>query len=383
MAQLDKIRLSGVTYDIIDATAIHSLDGYYTTGETNAAITAATNALAESIAEQGYQTSGDVQNAISGKADTTAVTQAISEAVSGKADTTAVTQSISEAVSGKADTTAVTEAISEAVSGKLDTSIFQTYSGNTETVLASKFAGATWSSSDKKIYFYDNASATGTALAYIDGTDFVKDGFLSSVTIDNRTISGESVPCLVFIWNTDAGIQETDIPVSGIFDPTNYVTVDTFTAYTASTDTVLGGKADTTAMTEAISEATSGKVDNSTYTAFTSSTDTALAGKANTADVVTDVETTVIPIAGEPTSVVLYKTKGGSNTGRNVFKVGSGLTINSTSREMSVDTTTIQEKLTSGTNIKTVNGNSLLGSGDLTVDTGLHAEVSGTTLVFS
>ena len=70
MAQLDKIRLSGVTYDIIDATAIHSLDGYYTTGETNAAITAATNALAESIAEQGYQTSGDVQNAISGKLDT-------------------------------------------------------------------------------------------------------------------------------------------------------------------------------------------------------------------------------------------------------------------------------------------------------------------------
>ena len=64
MAILDKIRLSGTTYDIIDATAVHSLDGYWTTGETTAAITAATNALAESIAEQGYQTSGDVQNAI-------------------------------------------------------------------------------------------------------------------------------------------------------------------------------------------------------------------------------------------------------------------------------------------------------------------------------
>lgn len=41
----------------------------------NAAITAATGALAESIAGQGYQTASDVQNAISGKADTTAVTQ--------------------------------------------------------------------------------------------------------------------------------------------------------------------------------------------------------------------------------------------------------------------------------------------------------------------
>ncbi len=286
MAQLDKIRLSGVTYDIIDATAIHSLDGYYTTGETNAAITAATNALAESIAEQGYQTSGDVQNAISGKADTTAVTQSINEAVS----------------------------------GKLDTSIFQTYSGNNETVLASKFAGATWNSTDKKIYFYDNASATGTALAYIDGTDFVKDGFLQSVTIENKVISGESVPCLVFIWNTDAGIQETDIPLSGIFDPTNYVSVDTFTAYTAATDTVLGNKADTTAVTQAISEAVSGKVDTSTYTAYTAATDTALAGK--------------------------------------------------------------QATLESGTNIKTINNESILGSGNITIDSGNKVEVSGTTLVF-
>lgn len=324
MAQLDKIRLSGTTYDIIDATAIHSLDGYYTTGETNAAITAATNALAESIAEQGYQTSGDVQNAISGKVDTNTYT--------------AYTAATDTALGNKADTTAVTQSINEATSGKLDTSIFQTYSGDTNTALASKFAGATWNSTDKKIYFYDNASATGTALAYIDATDFVKDGFLSSVTIDNRTISGESVPCLVFIWNTDAGIQETDIPISGIFDPTNYVTVDTFTAYTASTDTVLGGKADTTAVTQAISEAvsgkadttavtqsiteaTSGKVDSSTYTAYTAATDTVLSGK--------------------------------------------------------------QETLVSGTNIKTINGSSILGSGDLVVDAGLHAEVSGTTLIFS
>lgn len=323
MAQLDKIRLSGTTYDIIDATAVHSLDGYWTTGETTNAITAATNALAESIAEQGYQTSGDVQNAISGKVDTTTYT--------------AYTAATDTVLGGKADTTAVTEAISEAVSGKLDTSVFQTYSGNNETALASKFAGATWNSTDKKIYFYDNASATGTALAYIDGTDFVKDGFLQSVTIENKTISGESVPCLVFIWNTDAGIQETDIPLSGIFDPTNYVSVDTFTAYTASTDTVLGnkadttavtqaiseavsGKADTTAVTQSISEATSGKVDTSTYTAYTAATDTALSGK--------------------------------------------------------------QETLVSGTNIKTINNESVLGSGNITIDTGNKVEVSGTTLVF-
>lgn len=284
MAQLDKIRLSGTTYDIIDATAVHSLDGYWTTGETTNAITAATNALAESIAEQGYQTSGDVQNAIS----------------------------------GKADTTAVTEAISEAVSGKLDTSIFQTYSGNNETVLASKFAGATWNSTDKKIYFYDNASATGTALAYIDGTDFVKDGFLSSVTIENKVISGESVPCLVFIWNTDAGIQETDIPLSGIFDPTNYVSVDTFTAYTAATDTVLGGKASQSDLDSLSGTVTAHTADSTIH--VTSSDKTTWSGK--------------------------------------------------------------QDALVSGTNIKTINNESLLGSGNITISGGNNVEVSGTTLVF-
>ena len=100
---IDQIQLSGNTYQLRDNSAIHNLNGYWTSGQTQDAITAATGALAESIAEQHYQTSGDVQNAISGKADTTAVTEAISEAVSGKADTTAVTQSINEAVSGKAN----------------------------------------------------------------------------------------------------------------------------------------------------------------------------------------------------------------------------------------------------------------------------------------
>lgn len=342
MAQLDKIRLSGTTYDIIDATAIHSLDGYYTTGETNAAITAATNALAESIAEQGYQTSGDVQNAISGKVDTTTYT--------------AYTAATDTALGGKADTTAVTEAISEAVSGKLDTSIFQTYSGATDTALASKFAGATWNSTDKKIYFYDNASATGTALAYIDGTDFVKDGFLQSVTIENKVISGESVPCLVFIWNTDAGIQETDIPLSGIFDPTNYVSVDTFTAYTASTDTALGNKADTTAVTQAISEAVSGKADAS--------------------NTVNDVSF----VASNNKLNVQLKKGGSWQVDQDILSADTGINIQS--KKISVDTTTIQEKLVSATNIKTINNESILGSGNLTIDTGNKVEVSGTTLVF-
>jgi len=274
---LNQIKLSGVTYDIQDASAIHSLDGYWTSAQTENAITAATNALAEAVAEE----------------------------MSGKTDVSAFTSYTSS-----------TESV---ISGKLDTSVFQTYSGNVDTALASKFAGAAWNSTDKKIYFYDNASATGTALAYIDGTDFVKDGFLESVTIENKTISGESVPCLVFIWNTDAGIQETDIPLSGIFDPTNYVSVATFTAYTSTTATEIGNKADTTALTGV----------NDALTAHTSNND-------------------------------IHVTSSDKTTWSNK-----------------------QDALVSGTNIKTINGSSVLGSGDLVVDTGLHASVTGTTLIFS
>ena len=211
--------------------------------------------------------SGEVATAINAKADATAVTQAIEEATSGKVNAsdfaiysgtvetalndkvdnnayTAYTAATATELGNKADSSAVTESINAATSGKVNTTDFATYSGNVDTALASKFAGAAWNSTDKKIYFYDNASNTGNALTYIDGTEFVKDGFLSSVTIDNKEISGETVPCLVFIWNADGGSQETDIPLSGIFDPTNYVDVATYSAYTAATDTALGGKSD-------------------------------------------------------------------------------------------------------------------------------------------
>lgn len=385
---LEHLRLSGTTYDLVDSTAIHSLDGYWNSGQTQDAITAATNALAESIAEQGYQTSGDVQNAISGKADTTAVTEAISEAVSGKVDNdtyTAYTAATDTALGNKADTTAVTQAISEAVSGKLDTSTFETYSGNVDTALASKIAGAAWDSTTSHLNFYDNVSATGTILTYVDGADWVKDSFLKSVTIEDKEISGETVTCLVFVFETESGETETDIPLTDIFDPSNYVNMSTYTAYTAATSTELDNKADTTAMTQAISEATSGKVDNSTYTAYTAATDAAIAGKANTGDVVTNVGATADYGGVYQNQFVIYQTKNGSDSIVGRLASGTGIEIyrgpGTYTDYVKVDTNTIQEKLSSGTNIKTINGTSILGSGNLDVQT--LPTVQGTTLIFS
>ncbi len=288
MAQLDKIRLSGTTYDIIDATAVHSLDGYWTTGETTAAITAATNALAESIAEQGYQTSGDVQNAI------TAVTNPINNTLTAHTANTDIHVTIADKTAWNA---------------KVD-----------DADIAGLFGNVNYDSTTQRINFY-HESTGGTVLAYIDASDFVKDSFLESVTIENRVISGESVPCLVFVWNTESGIEETVIPLSGIFDPSNYYTK------TEIDDIVTG-------ITEDIEEATSGKADTS---AVTQINDALTAHTSNT-----DIHVTT-------SDKSTWSAK--------------------------------QDALVSGTNIKTINGTSILGSGNLEVQT--LPTVQGTTLIFS
>ena len=256
MANISKLRLSGVTYTIVDETAIHDLSNYYTTAQTDSQITAATSALAQTIEEAGYQNASQVNAAI------TAVTNPINETLTAHTANTEIH---------------VTLANKEAWNAKLDAADVEGF-----------FGAVNYDKESKRINFY-NTSTGGTVLGYVDATDFVKDGFLQSVKIENKTIEGKSVPCLVFVWNTDAGISETDIPLSGIFDPTNYVSVSDFNAYTAETETAIGGK-----------------VDTSTYEAYTAATDTAIQGK--------------------------------------------------------------QETLVSGINIKTINNNSLLGSGDIHIE---------------
>ena len=64
----------------------------------------------------------------------------------------------------------------------------------------------------KVIKLYDKDDATKTAIATLDATEFIADGMLASVTpdVENNT--------LIFAWNTDAGIKETEIPLSSIAD---------------------------------------------------------------------------------------------------------------------------------------------------------------------
>lgn len=303
MANITKIRISGSTYSIIDETAIHSLAGYSTTSEMNAAITAATDALAESIAEQGYQTATDVQNAITGKADTTAVTQ-VNNALTAHTANTEIH---------------VTVANKNAWNAKLDASDVEGF-----------FGAVAYDSQTKRINFY-NTSVEGDILGYIDATDFIKDGMVSNVEIKNVTGKGT---CIVITFNSDAGKQAIEIPITQIFDASNYYT----TAQTQSY--VQGYTYDKSTIDQKISQ--SGTFDPTQYydTAHTYSkteVNTLLDGKADASTTYTKTQVDTA-LAGK------------------------------------------QATLVSGTNIKTVGGTSLLGSGNVAT---LHASLDGETLVLS
>ena len=74
----------------------------------------------------------------------------------------------------------------------------------------------------KKIYL----KSGNTQLAEIDTSTFIKDGFLSSVTIG---LDNNGKKALKFVWNTDAGIQKTDVLLTDIAKPyagdNTYITI--------------------------------------------------------------------------------------------------------------------------------------------------------------
>lgn len=75
------------------------------------------------------------------------------------------------------------------------------------------FADASYDSQTKRINFYDKDN---TLVAYVDATDFIKDGMVSNVEISEGN--------LVITFNTDSGKEPIIIPLTDIFNPNNYYT---------------------------------------------------------------------------------------------------------------------------------------------------------------
>jgi hypothetical protein len=317
MADIKKIRLSGVTYNIVDESAIHSLDGYWNSGQTENAITAATSALAESIAEQGYQTSGDVQNAISGKADTSAVT-AVNDTLTAHTANTDIH---------------VTTADKTAWNAKADISDIASVSGYADAVK--------YDSNAKEMKFYHGGTG-GTEVFSFDASPFLIDGMIESVVITSITSGGSEVQVLEITWNSAAGGQVTDIPLSEIFDASNYYT-------TAQTDS-------------AIAAAVSGKVDTSTFETYSGNVETALSGKQETLVSGTNIKTiNNQSILGNGNIEIEQGTVDQTIISGSTNAVAGGAVYDGLAGK--------QATLVSGTNIKTVGTQSLLGSGNVALMT--------------
>ena len=106
--------------------------------------------------------------------------------------------------------------ITSATSG-IDQTIQQSLSGYVYSV--------SYNSTDKKIYFYDKENHQ--IQTYVDTTDFIKDGMVNDVEIMSPSAGTNSgVSCLVITFNTDAGKEDIEIPISTIFNPSSYYTKD-------------------------------------------------------------------------------------------------------------------------------------------------------------
>ena len=209
------------------------LTNYWTSEETQSAITEATENLVTSadvetqiteknyvtsaetkqqIEDYNYATSGDVETQITGKNYITsgdAKTQIEGYNYTTSAETKTQIEDYHYITSGEAQ-----NQINTSLSGYATEQWVQNQGYLTEhQSLSGLVASAEYVSTAKTIYFYNNDN---TVLSTIDATDFIKDGMVDSVTI-----SGSN---LIISFNTDAGKEDITIPLTDIFDPANYYT---------------------------------------------------------------------------------------------------------------------------------------------------------------
>ncbi len=204
-------------------------------------------------------------NAIDGKADKTDSysKDELDSILADKADITYVDESISNITETVTDmeltiSASLNDLNSRIIANKDDAdSKFTQINNNITTInsgMETVFNGATYDSDTKKIQFKNGDNV----VAEIDATAFVKDGMVDSVAISNGN--------LVITFNTDAGKQDISIPLTDIFNPSNYydktavdgllsAKADKATTYTKTeVDDLLNGKADASSLTDYVTK---------------------------------------------------------------------------------------------------------------------------------
>lgn len=205
----------------------------------------------------------------------------------------------------------------------------------------SYYDGVEYDSVNSRINFKHNNVVEG----YIDAAPFIVDGMVDNVAIVNGN--------LVITFNTDSGKQPISIPLTDIFDPNNYYNK-------TAIDTIISGVNDSIiedeeVISSALNDLNERKLDASAYTP------TDLTNYDTKAEVNTKISTATGLVNGALTAHT------------------SDTTVHVTAAEKSTWNNK-QDELISGTNIKTINNTSLLGSGNIDIQGGGGSYSAGTNI---
>ena len=217
---------------------------------------------------------------------------------------------------------------------------------NKESGGGGSFADASYDSQTKRINFYDNG---GNIVSFIDATDFIKDGMVSNVAISEGN--------LVITFNTDAGQEPISIALTDIINLENYYNK-------TEVDGKLALKADKSEIpdtSEFITKEEYNPKELATAKALTQLNETK-ADKTELPDVSTFATKTELNAKANTADLATVATSGSYND-LNDKPVIPDTTNLATKSELNAK----QDALVSGTNIKTINGESLLGEGNITI----------------
>ena len=364
--------------------------------EVDEKISAATDGLAseEWVADQHYLTDADLS-------DYALKTDIPTVPTSNTAFTNDAGYITQDSITGKADTTAVTEVNNTLTAHTANTNIHITTAQSAAWDAKSDFSGSYNDLTDKPT---SNTAFTNDA-GYITIDAISGKADTSAVTEElsskqNTLVSGANIKTI----NNLSLLGSGNIDIQGSGSGVTSGEVQTMI------DESISGKADTSAVTEEISSATSGKVDTSTFETYSGSVETALSDKqdvsgmtaytttaatdalngvvtAHTAN--TDIHITTAQSAAwdaksdfsgsyndlsdKPTipTVPTSNTAFTNDAGYITQDALSGYAESSAvTEEIAEATSGFQETLVSGQNIKTINNLSLLGEGNITIEGG-------------
>lgn len=187
------------------------------------------SAFTESVGD--FYTKAEVDDKLGAEFSGTNYTQSVSEAIDEIETVTAA--ALNDLNNRKLDASATTEFATydwvegqgylkehQSLSGYATTAVTNQLRTDVNTLSGNSITGASYDSTNKKINF---TTSTGKTIQ-IDATNFIKDGMVNDVAVSGVVSGGSTVKCLVVTFNTDAGKENINIPLSEIFNPSLYYT---------------------------------------------------------------------------------------------------------------------------------------------------------------